>query len=63
MEAQQVLTSPQHKQEVKNLRLPACWQRLIRRLLALPDGRYQITITVIDNVSDWSVLSLGKVER
>lgn len=43
------------------LELPTWLHRLSRRILHLPAGRYQITLTVAD-CPDWSVLYLGKVE-
>lgn len=37
--------------------------KLLRRLAALPDGRYQIVITVDQGGPvDWTVLFIGKVE-
>jgi len=36
--------------------------KLLRRLVALPPGRYLILLTV-DKELDWTVQPLGKVER
>ena len=36
--------------------------KLLRRLVALPPGRYLILLT-IDRDTDWTVQELGKVER
>lgn len=39
--------------------------KLLRRLQHLPAGRHQVLITVSDDgeVTDWSVLGWGKIER
>lgn len=36
--------------------------KLLRRLVALPPGRYLISLTV-GKQPDWTVLELGEVER
>jgi len=36
--------------------------KLMRRLAALPSGRYQIVLTVDGTQRDWTVLPMGKVE-
>lgn len=42
--------------------MPEWVVKLARRLLALPDGRYSIVLTVDGQRRDWSVQPLGKVE-
>lgn len=37
--------------------------KLMRRLQALPNGRHEIILTVENGVQDWTVRTLGKVER
>lgn len=37
--------------------------RLLKRIVALPSGRHQITVTIRDGVEDWTVTPLGKVEQ
>lgn len=38
--------------------------KLVRRIGALPAGRYEVIITITESgPSDWSVLASGKVER
>ncbi len=37
--------------------------KLLKRIVALPSGRHQITVTVGDGVEDWTVTPLGKVEQ
>ena len=50
--------------DVSKLRIPVNWSRLIRRLMGLTQGRYQVVISVGNNgVEDCSVMTLGKVER
>lgn len=43
--------------------LPEWVLKLARRLLALPDGRYQIVLTKNGDRNDWSVTRLGKIEQ
>jgi hypothetical protein len=43
------------------LELPTWLHRLSRRILHLPAGRYQITLTVAE-CPDWTVQYVGKVE-
>lgn len=50
--------------DVAKLRIPVNWSRLVRRLMGLTQGRYQVVISVGSNgVEDCSVLELGQVER
>lgn len=43
---------------------PTAAEKLARRLAALPDGRYQVIVTVsATGLVDWSILLFGKVER
>lgn len=49
--------------EVSKLRIPGMWAKLIRRLMGLTRGRYQITLTVEPSGVDWTVLALGAIER
>lgn len=49
--------------EVKHARVPAPWTRILRRLMSLQPGRYQIVLTVQNDDLDWSVMPLGKVEQ
>lgn len=51
------------KPEIKHARVPPTWARILRRLMSLQPGRYQITLTVQDEMVDWSVLPLGHVEK
>ncbi|NLS78906.1 MAG: hypothetical protein GXY76_16775 [Chloroflexi bacterium] len=37
--------------------------RFGRRLLQLPDGRYEITFTVDGERRDWTITYKGKIER
>jgi hypothetical protein len=37
--------------------------KLLRRIQALPDGRHEIIITCGGGVQDWTVRTIGKVER
>ena len=44
--------------------MPETVAKLIRRLLALTEGRWQITLTVGPNYNwDWTIPELGKVEK
>lgn len=43
--------------------VPVRWLRLLRRLLALQNGRYILVLTVADDHCDWSVQDVGKVEH
>lgn len=45
------------------MNVQARWLRLLRRLLALQNGRYIVVITVTDEHCDWSVQPVGKVEK
>ncbi len=50
--------------DVAKLRIPVNWSRLIRRLMGLNQGRYQVVISVGNNgVEDCSVMTLGSIER
>lgn len=50
--------------DVAKLRIPVSWSKLVRRLMGLNQGRYQVVISVGSNgVEDCSVMMLGKVER
>lgn len=50
--------------DVAKLRIPGNWSKLVRRLMGLNQGRYQVVISVGDKgVEDCSVTMLGKVER
>lgn len=42
--------------------LPSWIIKLGQRLLKLPNGRYQVILT-IDRECDWTVIELGKVEK
>lgn len=42
--------------------VPARWLRFLRRCLGLPPGRYVFVVSVYSTATDWSVLSIGKVE-
>ncbi len=56
-------TIPEHV-DVAKLRIPVSWSKLVRRLMGLNQGRYQVVISVGSNgVEDCSVMMLGKVER
>ena len=37
--------------------------KLLQRILALGEGRYQIIVTKTSAGIDWTVMRLGKVER
>ena len=38
-------------------------EKFIRRIRALTDGRHEIILTVQGGVQDWTVRSIGKVEK
>ena len=42
---------------------PKRWMDLLKRLMALPMGRYAIYLTIGKQECDWTVVELGKVER
>ena len=42
--------------------LPTWARKLLQRIMALPAGRYRITLTVGEE-ADWTVEHMGKVER
>lgn len=43
--------------------MPIWIQKFARRILGLQDGRYLLILTKQGKQIDWTVLSLGKVER
>ena len=50
--------------DVSKLRIPVNWSKLIRRLMGLTQGRYQVVISVGSNgVEDCTVMTLGNIER
>lgn len=50
--------------DVAKLRIPVNWSKLVRRLMGLNQGRYQVVISVGSNgIEDCSVMTLGKVEK
>lgn len=49
----------QHNQR---LRVPAIWSKLLRRLMALPDGEYYLRLDVTSGRITWRFLMLGKAE-
>lgn len=42
-------------------KIPQRWARLLRALMGLRDGRYQIIVSVWPTGLDYSILSLGDV--
>lgn len=38
-------------------------EKFIRRIRALTDGRHEIILTVQNGVQDWTVRTIGKVEK
>ena len=53
------LSAVQHNQR---LRIPALWSKLLRRLMALPDGEYYLRLDVASGRITWRFLVLGKTE-
>ena len=55
--------SAQTEHKIKPLMLDSNLAALIKRLMALNDGRFMITLTKDGHKIDLTVLELGKVER
>lgn len=53
------LGAVQHNQR---LRIPSLWSKLLRRLMALPDGEYYLRLDVSDGRIAWRFMALGKAE-
>lgn len=60
---QQQLAQTEHRQ-VSNVRVPPQWAKLLRRLMALQDGKHQIVLDVETGVvKEWVMLIPHKVEK
>lgn len=42
---------------------PEWLTKLLRRLIMLSDGRYNILLTIANGQADWTVTPLGEVEK
>lgn len=42
--------------------MPTWVEKLVKRLMGLPRGRYMVVLTVGDD-TNWTVTDMGKVER
>jgi hypothetical protein len=49
----------QHNQR---MRIAPLWAKLLRRLMALPDGEYYMRLEVSDGRVNWRFLTWGKAE-
>jgi hypothetical protein len=62
MDSKPVLTI-EHR-TVSNIKLPAQWAKLMRRLMTLADGQHQIVLNVQSGqVEEWALLVRHKQEK